>query len=299
MKQILIIGSSVIDVILNVPALPRRGEDVNISSCEYHIGGCAYNVYRALSHFRSPARLCSPVGSGIFGRMVREQFSREGLEPFIVLERENGCCYCLIEPDGERTFISHHGVEYLFYRSWMENFDFSTADSIFFCGIDVEEETGDEMVEFSCEHPELELYFSPGPRIAHIPHERMERLFSRRDLAGKGPFLHLNEEEALELSGKAGVEAAAECLAARTVNSVVITLGEQGCFCLPGPGLRGSRIAGFPSTVINTVGAGDAHCGALIACIRQGKSLVDSCLAANRIGAAVVGKGGAILASFP
>ena len=286
MKQTLVIGSTVVDVLLKLPALPRKGEDVNISSSEYRIGGCAYNVYKTLRRLKSPALLCSPVGSGVYGRMVREHFEKEGIRVFISLEEENGCCYCLLEPDGERSFLSHHGAEYLFSRSWMENIDFSLFGDMYISGIEVEDPTGSEIIEFVYEHPEQELYFAPGPRIMHIAPDRMDALLSRRDYSGKGPLLHLNGTEALAFSGKQRVEEAAEYLAGKTSNIVVITLGEQGCYCLGKT--AGCFVPGFPVRVVDTVGAGDAHCGALIACLKEGMDPGEACLKANRIGASLV-----------
>ena len=299
MKKTLVIGSTVVDVYLNIPNLPRKGEDVNIKASEYRIGGCAYNVYKTLELLKSPALLCSPAGIGVYGRMVREQFHREGLRPIVSLETGNGCCYCLIEPDGERTFLSHHGAEYLFSRSWMQNIDYSLFDSIFICGIDVEEPTGNEIVEFVREHPELALYFSPGPRIMHIESEKMEGLLCRRDNDCRGPILHLNDLEAMNFSKKTCVEEAAEFLAKKTNNSVVVTLGDRGCFYLNEEGAKGSFIPGFPAVVVDTVGSGDAHCGALIACLKEGMDPEEACLKANRIGAAVVGIKGAVLDELP
>ena len=320
MNETLVIGSTVVDVSLNLPFLPRRGEDINISAPEYRIGGCAYNVYRALKLLSSPVLLCSPVGSGVHGSMVKEQFMKEGLVPIASLEEENGCCYCLIEPDGERTFLSHHGAEYLFYRSWMESIDFSGAGTVYVSGLELEESTNDEIVSFVCEHPELELHFSPGPRIMYIPAGIMERLMRRRGRNGRGPVLHLNETEALSIaggspspvltrsmlqkfpadgSGRGKIEAAAEFLARKTENSVIVTLGERGCYCLERAGMAGNFIPGFPAQVIDTVGAGDAHCGSLIACLKEGMGLEDACLRANRIGAAVVGVPSAVLDRLP
>ena len=310
MKQTLVIGSTVADVLLGIPAIPRRGEDVNILSSEYRIGGCAYNVYKALRLFDSPAQLCSPVGQGIFGSMVRKRLEEEGIKPFVSLQEENGCCYCLIEPDGERSFLSYHGAEYLFSRSWMKGINYGDTGSVFICGLEVEDPTGSEIIEFVHEHPELELYFAPGPRIKHIDGERMERLLWRRDINGRGPFLHLNEFEALSYSGKRKLADAAEYLAVKTENSLVITLGEQGCYSYEnsikklndnsiGDNHIGRYVPGFPANVVYTVGAGDAHCGALIACLKKGMTLEDACVTANKIGAAVVGAGGAVLDSLP
>jgi sugar/nucleoside kinase (ribokinase family) len=328
MKQTLVIGSTVVDVLLDIPRIPLRGEDVNISSCTYRLGGCAYNVYKTLCLFDNPARLCSPVGMGFYGRMVREALTASGIEPFVNLEVENGCCYCLIDGDGERTFLSHHGAEYVFSRSWMADIDYSRVDSIFICGIEVEDFGGNEIVDFVREHsqfrptgmPEIELYFAPGPRILHIIPGRLERIFSCR------PVLHLNETEACSFAGRLaygdgsasggfvvipGVEEAAKILAEHTNNAVVITLGERGCyyrdtslFNIKGKTDNTSIAAcgharGFPAAVKDTVGAGDAHCGALIAARKQGKSLAEACKIANRVGAAVVGISGAVLEKLP
>lgn len=300
MKQTLVIGSTVVDAYLRVPALPQRGNDINITKSEYRIGGCAYNVFKTLRSFKSPATLCSPVGTGIYGAIVAEHFRAAGITPFVLLEEKNGCCYCLIEPDGERSFLSHHGAEYLFSRSWMNNIDYSTVDSVYICGIEVEDPTGSEIVEFVYEHPELSLYFAPGPRILRIGKDRMEKLLYRRDVHGKGPLIHLSETEMLEFSGYAdigggasrleGVMAGAAILAEKTENAVAVTLGEKGCYCLEKPGAEGSLVPGIPVKAVNTVGLGDAHCGALIACLKAGMNLAEACLHANETGAALAAK---------
>ena len=294
MKQTLVLGSTVVDVLLNVPSLPRQGEDINIAASELSIGGCAYNVYKTLRLFGCPARLCSPVGSGLYGGMVRKRFEEEQLLPIANLDMENGCCYCLVEPGGERTFLSHHGAEYLFSRSWMADADLSQADSVYISGIDLEEPTGDEMASFVVEHPECALFFAPGPRIMHIPQSRMQRVLCHRGNNGKGPLLHLNEKEAVNFSGKGTVEGAAAFLAGITGNTVVITLGFRGCFCLEN-GANGLYIPGFPAQALDTVGAGDTHCGALIASLKKGMALPEACSLANKAGAAAVETRGAVL----
>jgi sugar/nucleoside kinase (ribokinase family) len=287
MGQTLVIGSTVIDVLLTVPRLPRRGEDVNITASAYRLGGCAYNVYKTLRRFGSPALLCSPVGGGVYGRMVREGLAVEGVRPFADLEAENGCCYCLIEQDGERSFLSHHGAEYLFSRAWMDRIDYERTDSVFVCGIEVEDPTGGEIVDFVYDQAQLELFFAPGPRICHIGRDRMAHLLARRDSSGKGPLLHLNETEALGFSGSDTVEGAADVLYRQTGNSLVITLGARGCYYRAKDG-SGGLVPGLPVRAANTVGAGDAHCGALIACLKQGMDLPAACERANAAGAAAV-----------
>jgi len=297
-KQTLVLGSTVVDVLLSVPTVPRRGDDVNITALEYRIGGCAYNVFKTLRLLKSPALLCSPVGSGIFGGIIKKHFEREGIKAFVSLEDENGCCYCLVEPDGERSFLSLHGAEYRFYRSWMKGIDYSQTGSVFICGLEIEESTGNEIIDFIYEHPKLELFFAPGPRIKLIPKKKMERIFNRLDSKNNGPLIHLNQTEAFRYTGKRTLDEAAKFFADKTGNRVVITLGEHGCYCLDKSWQEGRYVQGFPARVIDTVGAGDAHCGAIIACLKAGMGLEEACLEANRIGAAVVGIKGAVLPVF-
>jgi sugar/nucleoside kinase (ribokinase family) len=308
-KKTLVVGSSVIDVILRVPSLPARGEDANIVWSQYRLGGCAYNVFKALKKAAPelPAELCSPVGGGVYGKMVREKLAEEGTAPFVELEEDNGCCYCIVEENGERTFLSHHGAEYRFSRDWFgkpwrDSFDFSECDSVYISGIDIEDPTGGEIIAFVCEHPELEVFFSPGPRFERIPQEKRETLMNR------SPVLHINEDEAYAFTAndpvffyflaksdarpRQSVETSAEYLAARTGNAVVVTLGDKGCYYFNPEGeTKSGFVPAFPAAVSDTVGAGDAHCGALIASLKKGLNWHDACEVANRIAAdAVSGK---------
>jgi sugar/nucleoside kinase (ribokinase family) len=238
------------------------------------------------------------VGGGVYGGMVRDWLAAGGLAPFINLDEDNGCCYCLIEADGERTFLSLHGAEYRFSRSWMADLDYSQIDSIFICGIDVEDPSGSEIAAFAREHPGLDLYFAPGPRIRHIPPDRLDALLRPRAPGGLGPVLHLNLAEARDFTRRDSPQAAGEALFRITRNDVVITLGAQGCYYRGREDGEGFK-PGLPVTPLDTVGAGDAHCGAVIACRKAGLPLPAACEKANALGAAVTGVRGATVDTLP
>jgi sugar/nucleoside kinase (ribokinase family) len=74
-----------------------------------------------------------------------------------------------------------------------------------------------------------------------------------------------------------------------TRNSLAVTLGERGCYCRGKGAAAGFFVPGVAARVVDTVGAGDAHCGALIAGLKQGRGLREACGIANQVGAAVVG----------
>lgn len=54
-----------------------------------------------------------------------------------------------------------------------------------------------------------------------------------------------------------------------------VTLGERGAYCHESPEVSYS-VPGIPSQVVDTIGAGDAHIGAVLACLQKGKACTDS-----------------------
>ena len=123
MKKLLFIGSTVVDVIINIDHLPRTCEDVNVYGQELAMGGCAFNAYSMARRFHGACELFSPVGSGVYGDYIQKHLDEAGIRVLIPRpEKANGCCYCFVEPNGERTFVSYHGADYLFEKEWFDDF---------------------------------------------------------------------------------------------------------------------------------------------------------------------------------
>ena len=143
MKKVLVIGSTVVDVIINVDHLPTTQEDVHVISQHMSLGGCAFNTSDMIRHFEVPYILFSPVGTGAYGEFVRMSLRDRKIEtPIPAPARDNGCCYCFVESSGERTFISYHGAEYLFEKEWFSILDAEDIDSVYICGLEIEETSG-------------------------------------------------------------------------------------------------------------------------------------------------------------
>ena len=288
MKQVLVIGSTVTDVIIHVDHLPKTGEDVHVIRQTMSLGGCAYNVSDMIRHFQVPYTLFSPVGTGVYGHFVRESLTEKGVRsPIPTPEQENGCCYCYVEASGERTFVCHRGAEYRFRPEWFEQLDTDAIDSAYICGLEIEEPTGTHIVRFLEEHPALQVYFAPGPRILLLSPEILSRIFAL------SPILHLNGTEALEYTRKPSIEEAAHTLYEKTGNSVIITLGEQGAYCRTAD--KAAFIPGIRAEQTDTIGAGDSHIGTVIARLKQGASMERAIADANRVAAAVVETSGALI----
>lgn len=285
MEKLLIIGSTCVDVVLRVPHLPTTGEDIQPQEQRFSLGGCGWNVFRAARLTGADPVFLSPVGTGVYGDLVSRAMETEGIPVLARTEEANGCCYCLVEDGGERTFLSVHGGEYSIRRPWLDRLPgpFSLA---YVCGMELQEDTGEDILDWLTAHRETEIFYAPGPRGVLIPAPRQDRML---DL---GPILHLNEGEAAVLSGVNDPAQAAEQLGRRTGNLVVITLGPEGCLYRAPDGELG-RVPAPAVTVCDTIGAGDTHAGVLLGCLHQHRALPKALALANAAAADTVTRPGA------
>ncbi|MBP3637522.1 MAG: carbohydrate kinase family protein [Clostridia bacterium] len=285
---LLFIGSTVADVVIRLPQLPYTGDDVHITSQQVSLGGCAYNAYHtARLTGLTDCTLFSPVGTGVWGDWVRRALADRRVQTAVPpVDAPNGCCYCLVEPNGERTFMCEHGAEYAFRPEW---FDALTGDygGVYVCGLEIEEPTGEVILDWLEQHPPRRLYFAPGPRLMHIPPRKMARLMELHAV------FHMNEAEICHFTRSQDVSQAAHMLQTLTQSDVIVTLGERGAYVLHDD--EEAIIPGVPARVVDTIGAGDAHIGAVMAFEAADVPLVEAVRRANAVSAAVVSQNGAEL----
>ena len=290
MKNVLVIGSTCVDVILRIDHLPRTEENIHPQSQRFAIGGCAYNVANILGRAGADMTFITPVGrEGVFGPFVREALEPVGYATMIDLpEEQNGCCYCFVEKNGERTFASVHGAEYTFDPAWMAPYEGKAFDYGYVCGLEVEEHTGEKLVAWLETAKIGTLVYAPGPRGMRVKKELTDRLYALH------PVLHINSSEAKALSGCDDLDDALRALHAQTGNTVIATMGAKGVRCLEAGRLY--TVAGTPAEhVADTIGAGDSHAGATLLGLCRGMTLEESLAMANGVSAAVVQTDGATL----
>ena len=289
MKKVLVIGSTVVDIIIRLNVLPTTGVDINLRWQKMSLGGCAFNVSQAIAYFDVPYVLFSPIGTGIYADYVSKELSKINvLRAELNPDEPNGCCYCLVEDDGERSFICEHGAEYRYKKEWFDELNPDDFDCAYICGLEMEEETGDVVIDF-LRKTGIPVYFAQGPRINEIDRHKMNRIFALN------PILHVNKTEALSFTGTNTLREAGEELMKLTNNTVVITDGEKGSCCLSYKDRIWYEVPGFKAEVVDTIGAGDSHIGTFIAQRQLGKDIAESLTEANRIASLIVQSEGARL----
>ena len=140
-----------------------------------------------------------------------------------------------------------------------------------------------ERIAASAAYPQNPLNGTDAKEIMPIAKNMAEEnnMPANTDFA-QSDFEKSNQEAVL---GKV-IEAAAR-LRELTENTVVVTLGELGVYCLPKEG-AGFLVPAKKAKVVNTIGAGDTHAGAFIASLLNGKSLRESLKEANALAAVTV-----------
>ena len=288
----LVIGAAIIDIIMKIKRLPKSGEDILCSETVSTVGGCAYTVAGTLRGFDVDHDLFVPVGRGMYGDMIAGDLEKLGYRILIREEEsDNGYCLCLVEEDGERTFITVKGAEGRFRPSWFEQLSQDAYDSIYVAGYQVCGASGrvisDWMAGAKDRMKEKRVFFAPGPVITDIDQAVMERILS------VGPILHLNEKEAFDYAKQPSVEDCLKYLYGLNHNLVVVTMGASGTMYYDGSVMR--QVPAYKTQVKDTIGAGDSHVAAMIAGYSKGLDTEQCVRLANRVASAIVSIQGPVM----
>ena len=292
-------GEAIVDVVMRVPALPERGGDVLATRGVITAGG-GFNVMAAAARQGMPVLYAGGHGTGPWGDLVRSTLAAEGIEVLREPDptRDTGFDVALVEPDGERSFVTHLGAEALREPGSWGAVPVRDGDFIYVSGYGlVPAESGPILGEWAARLPDgAALFLDPGPLVAQIPGEVLGPVLDRCD------WLSCNAREALALAGEAGdvaeadvatgeavaadeprLNAAARVLRKRAARaSVLVRDGAAGCWLAPSASVV-THIRAPEVAAVDTTGAGDAHSGVFLAGLAEGAS---SARAARRANAA-------------
>ena len=281
MNKILVIGSAIVDIIIDLPKLPLTGQDIIAKNEKINIGGCALNVISVLKAFNIDYTPFLPIGTGQYGAILKESLQSMDITSILNLnEGENGHCYTLIEDGGERTFITISGVEGEFKREWFQKVEGESYTHAYISGYSLLGDSGENIINYLELHPYIKVVFAPGPRIDTITPELLSRILKLF------PIIHINHEEIKFLSAHLELEKQLIDIYNKTNELVIVSLGEKGAMYI-----IDNTITTVPCekvNIVNTSGAGDAHIGAIITGILKDMPIEDSIAFANKISARVI-----------
>ncbi|MGL6265703.1 PfkB family carbohydrate kinase [Aeromonas jandaei] len=194
---VMVIGAAFGDVMLEMNRLPVSGGDEVARESGRQIGGCAFNVARALARLGAPVINGITVGQGSWGTAVEAAMAAESL-PVQLRDpaHDNGWCLALVEPDGERTFITVEGCEQYWDTAALSRLLPAGTGWVYASGYELTGTQGAPLLEWLLQLPErITPFIDPGPRIGALTADEIAALLAR------GALFSLNREEAAVLLG--------------------------------------------------------------------------------------------------
>jgi sugar/nucleoside kinase (ribokinase family) len=297
-QRLVFAGEAIVDLIMRVPALPDRGGDMLAASSATAVGG-GFNIMAAAARQGLPGLYAGGHGTGPWGDLVRAALAAEGIGILRPRDerRDTGFDVALVEPDGERTFVTTLGAEAVLPEpgAWA-TVPAGAGDAVYVSGYGLAVAgSGPALGAWAASLPgEALLFVDPGPLAASIPGRVLGPVLARCD------WLSCNQREAALLTGTDDPAAAAARLMAAEGQDgresregpagVVIRAGAAGCVVAHGD--RITSVLAPPVTVVDTTGAGDAHAGVFLAALAAGLVPEEAARRANAAAALAVTRPG-------
>jgi ribokinase len=286
---VVVFGSINLDLVVEVPHLPTRGETVIGNRFFSAAGGKAANQAVAVAKLGTSVSLVGQVGDDSFGKTLLENLQAAGVDISSITinpHTHSGIASIVVDEKGENTIACAAGANNLVREREVATFKALLPKSKV-----VLLELGIPLATVLAAAREAKtskafVVLDPAPAKSNLPDE----LYHLVDL------ITPNEVEASQLvgftvDGVTTARQAASFLHQMGVKNVIITLGSQGAFY--SSAIENFWVKPIPVSVVDTVGAGDAFNGALAVALAEGKSLKEAVQWGVVAGALAVTKNGA------
>jgi ribokinase len=290
--HILVVGSLNMDLVVQMPAIPRPGETLLGGRFATFPGGKGANQAVAAARMGARVTMVGRVGGDAFGEQMLKIVGPEGVDTrFIGIDPQNATGVALIEVDaqGQNSIAVASGANFTLtsedVRSAWEQI--SQVD-LLVMPLETPMETIEAAAQIAKERG-ARVILNPAPA-----RELDQGLLKNIDV------LIPNESETERLTGmkiqsEMDARNAGMKLLDRGVGNVVLTLGEKGALVVGGTSSRPEfqLIPIFPVQVVDTTAAGDGFVGALATGLGEGLSLIEAARFASAAAAISVTRAGA------
>ena len=295
MSRVIHTGQALVDVVVEVPDLPARGQNVMATSATDYAGG-AVTVLVAAARFGADCVHAGALGTGPHADLIRTALDREGIAASAppVAGLDTGICVVMVEPSAERTFVTTLGAERQISVESLATSDPQPGDLVCVTGFSLAlPSTGEPLLAWlPTLHPDVVVVLDPGAAFATLSEPVRAAMLEVTDVWSS------NAEEAEDILRSVGQEPPTD-LADLTTAVAPLLRGDAVAIVRDGPegcavhvGGETAYVPGFPQTPIDTNGAGDTHTGALLAEVAVGTPWVEGCRRANAAAAIKVTRRG-------
>ncbi|TVR54870.1 MAG: ribokinase [Puniceicoccaceae bacterium] len=262
MKPILVVGSSNVDFIMQVPHLPAKGETVIGGTFSQVFGGKGANQAYAVARSGGRTVFITALGDDPHAPNILEGFSTEGISTKGVLQcadTPTGAAVIIVDREGSNVLAVASGANANLQSGHLRSHSAIFREAAL---VVLQMEVPLETVRTA-----LELARAAGvpALLNYAPAQTIDT-----SLLDGLAYLVVNEVEAEALGGiapgsEAANQAAADALHQLGVRTVILTLGTAGVFVSSGDSRF--HVPAFRVEAVDTTAAGDTFCGALAAAL--------------------------------
>ena len=286
--SVIVYGSINTDLIAYTTHLPRKGETLLGDTYFMALGGKGANQAVSAAKLGAKVNMVGHVGNDTFGNEVINQLNYYGVDTKnieVVKNQGSGLAVISVDDNGDNTIIVLSGANMEFDQLDVDRTETLFDDAkVLLLQLEVPVEA-DLAIARAAYKRGIKVILDPAP-ASTLPDE----LYDVVDIITPNE-VEIEMMVGIKPDSREDIVEAANMLQHRGVNTVIVTLGSEGVFCLEGS--KRTFMPTFEVDAIDTVGSGDAFNGGLAVAISEGKSIEDALVWGSAAGALSTTRSGA------
>ncbi|MEM8524061.1 MAG: ribokinase [Bacteroidota bacterium] len=284
-NKVIVIGSTNIDMVMNLKSLPKPGETIGNGSFRVHHGGKGANQAVGAARAGAEVTFVSCLGKDDFVEGLLSDFEKDGIKTdhITVLDKvSTGTALIMVDERAENCIgVAPEANGKLAPKHINKAKSAIQAADYVLLQLEVPKETVEYAIHFTA-RMNKKVILNPAPAI-----KLSEDIYKQLNI------LVLNESEARFL-GNASLKSEQQITThflKKGVKNVILTLGAKGAFIANEEIAK--HIPAFKVEALDTTAAGDVFCGALAAALTNENTLEEAALFASAASAIAVTRMGA------
>ncbi|PTE24329.1 ribokinase [Staphylococcus equorum] len=267
MENIVVIGSSSIDLVVKTDVLPQAGETVMGNSFFTTTGGKGANQAVAAARLSNKVYMIGAVGDDENGKQIIENLEQNNVDTTFMDKIENetsGTAHITLFEDDNRIIVVPAANNHVTHEKVLPKLERFGAGDIILMQHEIPEHTIKEVTDYAVKH-DMKVILNPAP-YRNIDKEIIDKV----------TWITPNESES-ELLFESGVDEALKAYPRK----LIVTKGAAGAMFYND---SQQLVKGYKKKVVDTTGAGDTFNGALAVALIENKPLEEAVDFANLAG---------------
>ena len=287
MKNICVIGSLNMDLVVNVENMPKIGQTLIGSNFKEVPGGKGANQAVAMARLNGNVSMIGKVGNDSFGQTLINALKNDNVNTkYIQVEKgASGVALITVDKNANNSIVVAPGANFKLTNNDIDNNIEAIQNSDI---VVVQLETPLDTIKYSLKKAkELGKYtiLNPAPAVV-----LEDEIIANVDLLTPNETeleiisgIQINKEEDIKVAAKKMIE--------KGVKELIVTLGSKGSLYINSE--KSNFVSAYKVQAVDTTAAGDSYTGALSVALANNKNIEQAMDFASKVGALSVMKEGA------